>query len=56
MRYTRKRSHPFHSVGELRVIALGYGLNDRGFESRLRVWYCSPNHHVQTGSGAHPAS
>jgi hypothetical protein len=45
---------PDSSVG----IALGYGLDDRG--SRVRfpagVGNLSLHHHVQDGSGAHPAS
>jgi hypothetical protein len=35
-------------------IGLGYGLDDRGFESRQRLE--NFRHSVQTGFGAHPAS
>jgi hypothetical protein len=39
-------------------IALGYGLDDRGSRVRFPVGAgnFSFHHHVQTGSGAHPAS
>jgi hypothetical protein len=48
----------FHIIIEpwqLSRIALGYGLDDRGFESRQNLEL--PLHHlVPTGSGTHPAS
>jgi hypothetical protein len=37
-------------------MALGYGLDDRGFESQQGLGTFSIHHRVQTGSGAHPAS
>jgi hypothetical protein len=39
-------------------IALGYGLNDRGFTVRFpaEAWDFSLHHRVQNGSGANPAS
>jgi hypothetical protein len=43
--------------GYLSGTALGYGLDDREFKSRLgRGILPSPQHHVQNGSGAHPVS
>jgi hypothetical protein len=40
------------------VIVLGYGLDDRGSRVRFpaRAGNFSLQHHVQNGSGAHPAS
>jgi hypothetical protein len=43
---------------ELVVIALGYGLDDRGSRVRFQAGAgnFSLHHRVQNGSGAHPAS
>jgi hypothetical protein len=37
-------------------MALGYGLDDRGFDSRHWLGIFFLHHRVQTGSGANPAS
>jgi hypothetical protein len=59
----KERSRPvrsliFKSLNSSVSIALGYGLDDRG--SRVRLLAGAGNfslhHHVQNGSGAHPAS
>jgi hypothetical protein len=42
--------------GELSGIALGYGMDDLGFESRGGLGSFFLHHRVHTGSGAHPAS
>jgi hypothetical protein len=44
-------SNPFYLSG----VALGYGLDDRRFESRQRLGI-SLHHRVHTGSEAHPSS
>jgi hypothetical protein len=41
---------------QLSGITLGYGLDDRWFESRQGLGNFSLHHRVQTGSGAHPTS
>jgi hypothetical protein len=53
MSYLRSKSHD-SSVG----IALGYGLDDRGFriQFQARAGNFSLRHHIHNGSGAHPAS
>jgi hypothetical protein len=42
-------------AGKLSCTALGYGLDDREFESQ-KGWNFSLHHRVQIGSGSHPAS
>jgi hypothetical protein len=52
--YNNKKKSRDNSVG----VALGYGLHYRGCRARFpaRAGNFSPRHHVQNGSGAHPAS
>jgi hypothetical protein len=49
-----ERIHPDSSVG----IALGYGMDDRGFRVRFPAGArnFSLHHHVQNSFGAHPSS
>jgi hypothetical protein len=49
-----ENNSPDSSVG----IVLGYGLEDWGSRVRFSVWAgnSSLHHHIQNGSGAHPAS
>jgi len=43
--------------GYLSQYRLGYGVDDRvKFPAGAMMWFFSLDHHVQTGSGTHPAS
>jgi hypothetical protein len=50
--------HSFFLRGHHVIVALGYGLDDRGSRVRFPVGagHFSLHHSVQNGSGAHPAS